>query len=387
MELSDIRVIDLTRLGPGTYATQLLADLDADIVKIEDSENDARRTTSREFEVLNRGKKSIAVDLKRDGGKQILLDIISKADVLIEQFRPGVMKDLGLDFETVREYNSEIIYCSVTGYGHESPHRDRVGHNLNYSSFAGLVDMTRPEDSSSPAIPGYPVADMVCGVFAALSITAALFDRELQRVPDPKYLDLSITDTVIALSQPVVTEAAENRDPRSGATLLTGKYPCYNIYETKDSKYVSLAAIEPRFWEEFCRTVNKEELIGQHMVADETARANVKTELESMFQSKSRAEWEDKFNGEGVMFSPVLTPAEMMQSEHVEARGLREESGGYTRIGFPVRANGSSVARDGAVPSVGEHTIDILRELGVAEDKIGRYREDGILQDADSSRW
>lgn len=392
MRLDGIRVLDLTRLLPGPYATQLLADMGADVVKVERPgvgdyarAMDAAREGSL-FDAVNRGKRSVTLDLKAEEGREAFLALAADADAVIEGFRPGVVDRLGVDYEAVRERNESVVYCSLSGFGGTGPLRNRAGHDLNYVGMAGLLDMTRasrPGADSRPAIPGFPIADMAGGLFAAFSILGGLLSRELGG--GGEYVDVAMTDVVLSFSQAVSTEAFAGGDPRGRETALTGRYPCYDIYETADGRYVTLAALEPAFWQAFCEAIDRPELAADHFADDPQTRERVRTAVADAIRERTRDEWEDTLGDEDVMVAPVLTMVEALDHPHVEARGLVDRGAdadgagdGPSRIGFPARTEGGLGDTDDSVPGLGEHTDAVLREAGYSREEID------VLRDADA---
>jgi crotonobetainyl-CoA:carnitine CoA-transferase CaiB-like acyl-CoA transferase len=383
MNLSGVTILDLSTLGPGSYATQLLADLSADIVTVERLDSRERDLAPNDFAVLNRGKQSLAIDLKRDEGRATFLELADDADVLVEQFRPGVMEDLGLGFETVRSRTRPIVYCSITGFGQESPERDRVGHSINYAAHSGFLDMTRPDESARPVLPGHPVADMAAGAFAALSIVTALYSVA-SGDEDSQYVDLGITDAMLSFSQTVAADVAAGETPRPGDTLLTGKYPCYGVYETNDGQYIALGAIDRKFWTGFCRAAGVETLVDYHFAEDERVRREVRSEVSEVFRTRTRDEWTGFAHEHDLPISPVLRPDEVVESDHVRERRLRLGGGDrLSRIGFPVRTLPATDRPDGDVPSLGEHTRSILTGAGISPDRVTALRDDGVVSTGD----
>jgi crotonobetainyl-CoA:carnitine CoA-transferase CaiB-like acyl-CoA transferase len=387
MRLDGIRVLDLSRLLPGPYATHLLAEAGADVIKIEDTEmgDYARYTpppTNQGFGVtydaINRGKRSVSVDLSAESGREVFFDLVEDADVVFEQFRPGVVERLGVDYETVRKHNQEIVYCSLSGYGQNGPYRDRVGHDLNYAATAGLLDMTRRDRNEKPRIPGIPVGDMSGGLFAAVSMIGAVLSRELGN-SGGEYVDVSMTDAVISFSQALVPEVLAGRGVSPGETRLTGKYPCYGVYETADGRYATLAALEPKFWQQFCETVGREELVDKHMSDSPEERAAVREAVAEVFAEKTRDEWEAEIGGEEMMFAAVNRVSEAIKHQQVEARELIIENGA-PRVGFPIQGSEGVPDAEGPAPGQGEHTDDVLQEAGYATHEIARLREDGVLK-------
>jgi crotonobetainyl-CoA:carnitine CoA-transferase CaiB-like acyl-CoA transferase len=387
MRLDNLRVLDLSRLLPGPYATHLLAEAGADVIKIEDTEmgDYARHTppTTDEgfgliYDAINRGKRSVSLDLSSEDGREVFFELVEDADVVFEQFRPDVVERLGVDYETVLEYNDEIVYCSLSGYGQNGPYRDRVGHDLNYAATAGLLDMTRRDRDEAPRIPGIPLGDMSGGLFAAFSMISGVASRELGGTGG-EYIDVSMTDAVLSFSQALVPEVLAGRDLAPGETRLTGKYPCYGVYETADERYVTLAALEPRFWKEFCERVGREDLFDKHMseLADE--RAAVREAIEEVFATKTRDEWEAEIGGDETMFAAVNTVSEALDHPQIDARGLVTEDGA-PRLGSPVRGSVGVPGAEGPAPEHGEHTDEVLREAGHTEDELARLRDDGVVR-------
>ncbi len=389
MRLDGIRVLDLTRLLPGPYATQLLADLGADVVKVEDTgTGDYARhmppTTDRGvgavFDGVNRGKQSVALDLKDDDAREAFYALVEDSDVVIEGFRPGVVDRLGVDFDALREYNEDLVYCSLSGYGQTGPLADRAGHDLNYVGRAGFLDMSRDSEGEAPSTPGYQVADLGGGLFAAFSVVSALLSRELG-AGGGEYIDVSMTDVVLSFSQTVAYEAfaaadAETEGPRPGGTPLTGAYPWYDVYETADGRYVTLGALEPEFFEAFCEAAGRADLVEYHDTADPAERAALREELEALFAERTREEWVEAVDADATV-EPVLTPAEAITDEQFAERGV-VTGGEHPRVGFPAVCDRPDA--DESVPDHGEHTGDVLRAAGVSEATVERLRETGAVR-------
>ena len=389
MDLTGVRVIDLTRLLPGPYATQLLADMNADVVKVEDPEvGDYARFMEPKtpdgvgaiFAAVNDGKRSVTIDLKDDDGRDVFYELVADADVVIEGFRPGVAERLGVDYESVREHSSDVVYCSLSGYGQEGPYRDRVGHDLNYASVAGLVDMTRAEADGPPAIPGYPIGDMAGGLFAAFSVVSALLSRSLGNRAG-SFIDVSMTDAILSFAQPVASAAFSGADPRPRETELTGRLPCYDIYRTADDRYVSVAALEPKFWRNLCEALDCPELIENHHAEDAAVRDAVRATLAETFRSKTQAAWEAELGEQDVMFAPVRTPTEALTDPYLTSRGIVDDEGaGIPRIGFPAKASPERPGGSGTgLPEMGEHTAAVLEAAGIDAATLEALRERGVV--------
>lgn len=388
MRLDGVRVLDLSRLLPGPYATQLLADRGADVIKVEDPDTGdyARsmppltdRGVGRLFDAVNRGKRSVAIDLKRDRGRALFDRLAADADVVFEGFRPGVAERLGIGYDDVTEHNPSVVYCSLSGYGQTGPNADRVGHDLNYVGMAGLLDMTRDSAADPPVIPGYPVADMAGGLFAAFAIVGALASRALGNT-DGEYVDVAMTDVVASFSTVVSADAFAGADPRPGETPLTGGLPWYDVYAAADGRYLTLAALEQPFWAAFCDAVDRPDLRDVHGTADPDVRRALRAELESLFAERPREAWLAQLADVDAMVAPLRSPAELVEDPQLADRGLIEApEDAPPRIGFPARATASPASTDESVPGHGEHTADVLGELGLSADELVGLRDDGVI--------
>ena len=391
MNLDGIRVLDLTQLLPGPYGTQLLSDMGAEILKVEPPTGDpGRHIQGTEgwagylFSAVNSDKRSIAIDLKSDVGREVLYELVQDVDVVFEQFRPGVTERLGIDYDTLSEHQEELIYCSLTGYGQNGPYRDRAGHDLNYVGASGLLDMTRPQQEiknaggrlPAPTPIGYPIADMTGGLMAVTAILGALVERELGG--GGQYLDVSMTDAVFSYGPVELALADSGGDPRPGETPMSGALPCYDVYETADGRYVTLAALEPRFFRAFCEAVERPDLFEYHLTEDEGERATLREELRSLFSERTRDEW-DATLGSETMVGLVNTPTEAISDPHIQTRELLVETdAGHRRVAFPLATE--DVDSPGHIPSLGEHTDAILGECGFDADEIAHLHEQGAIR-------
>jgi len=386
MRLDGVRILDLTQYLPGPYATQLLSDSGADVIRVEDVAGSdpvrymgehTDRGVGKLFDGTNRGKRSVALDLKADRGRSVFFDLVAEADVVFEQFRPGVVDSLGIDYNSVRAVNESIIYCSLTGYGQTGPYADHAGHDLNYVSLAGLVDMTREDPTADPVLPGYPIGDMSGGLFSAFSIATALLSRELGNT-NGEYIDVGMSDVVASFSHAVAYEALAGGDPRPGETGLTGHLPWYDVYECADGEFMSIAALEPKFWQAFCETVDRPDLAGVHGSTDAEELAGLRADLTELFATKSRDEWVAELPPES-MTAPVLSPAEALEHEQFTSRDVVErEPDVPPRVGFPAVST-DQPAPDQSVPGLGEHTAEVLAELGYDAEEIDSLRADEVI--------
>ena len=389
MQLDGCRVLDLTRLLPGPYATQLLCDAGAEVIKIEDTHRGdyareippySERGVGALFDDVNRGKRSVSIDLKSEAGREAFYALVADCDVLLEGFRPGVAERLEIDYETLTEHNAGLVYCSLTGFGRTGPDAERVGHDLNYVGRAGLLDMTRNGESEAPRIPGYPIADMSGGLFAAFSVLSALLSRELGNTGG-EHVDVSMTDVVLSFSQPVSSGIVAGGDTRGGESSLTGGLPWYDVYETSEGQYVTLAALEAKFWEAFCEAVGREDLIEVHGSDDPDVQAALREELTAIFAARTRAEWEEDLGDVPAMVGPVNTPREALSDPQIEAREVvSRPAEAPPRVGFPARSTDEPAADDESVPDRGEQTESVLREYGFDDSEIEDFRASGAIE-------
>jgi alpha-methylacyl-CoA racemase len=388
--LAGIRVLDLTRLLPGGYATLLMADLGADVVKLEaPGSGDYIRWSppmagpfSAAHIALNRNKRSITLNLKTERGRELLLRLVPHFDVLIESFRPGVMDRLGMGYDALSEVYPALVYCAITGHGQDGPRSRSAGHDLNYIGYAGALAITGERDSG-PVVPGLQIGDLGGGGMAAvISVLAALIRRSATGRGD--FCDVSMTDGVVSwLSVHAAAFAATGVQPGRGEAPLTGALPCYRVYPAADG-YLTVAALEPQFWNALCRAIGREDLSGDAYATGER-REFVVSELEGLFCTKSRAEWMDAFEGIDACVGPVDDLNEVFADEQLRAREMfvdREvpHVGRWTHIGNPIRLRGSStdVFRRHP-PQLGEHTEEVLEEVGLSADEIADLRAAGVL--------
>jgi crotonobetainyl-CoA:carnitine CoA-transferase CaiB-like acyl-CoA transferase len=374
--LAGLRVLDLSRLLPGGFCTLLLADFGADVVKVEDmGMGDYVRASPPQFLALNRGKRSIRVDLKSEGGRAVFLRLARDADVVLESFRPGVMDRLGVGYERLRAENSGLVYCAITGYGQDGPFAARAGHDMNYLARTGLLGLTGDEDGAPIQAAGQ-IADLGGGaLMAAFGILAAL--RERDRSGEGQLVDVSMTDGALSwLAMVAARFLADGQVPRRGRTELAGGLVCYRPYRCADG-WLTLGALEPKFWRAWCEGVGRPDLAERQFdpVGSETHRA-----VEDVFAQRTRAEWE-AFNDEhDCCLEPVLALDEALDSALVQARGMVVEVGGARLLGTPVKLSRTPAdpTRAGG-PPIGADTDPVLREAGYTLEEIGALRAAGAV--------
>jgi crotonobetainyl-CoA:carnitine CoA-transferase CaiB-like acyl-CoA transferase len=381
--LSGIRVLDLSRLLPGPYASLVLADLGARVDKIEDREGgDYMRwspplvgDTSATFLALNRNKRSVCLDLKNESARLAMERLVSGADVLIEQFRPGVLDRLGLGHATLRARNPRLVIASLTGYGQDGPLAGRAGHDLNYLSRAGVLGLQGPA-GGLPQVPAFQVADMGGALWCALGILAALQLRA--STGEGSLVDVSMCEASMGFATSGLAPAMAGVLPRRGEEPLSGGYAAYATYETRDGKYVSLGALEPKFWAAFCAGVGIEAdlaalVAGPHQAA-------LRERLRGVFASRTRAEWEAFARDRDCCLEPVLEPGEILADEQLRARAAFFEMdspwGRIVQLRTPLTPRD---ARHTPPPRHGEHTAEILREAGFDDAAIAAMRAEGAI--------
>jgi len=364
--LANVRVLDLTRLLPGPVCTQHLADLGADVIKIEDTgAGDAVPPKLRAL--VNRNKRGIRLDLKQPEGANALLRLAHDADVLVEGFRPGVMQRLGLGYEAVAAINPRIVYCSITGYGQSGPDRDRPGHDLNYCAEAGVSDQIG--SAHGPALSNVPVADLMGGALgAAMGILAALFDAA--RSGRGRHVDIAMADGALAHAvMPLAALATHGATRRAGADTLTGGLACYATYRTADDRWLAVGALERKFWDALCDAIERPDLKPMHRSGDAQGEAQARAELAALFATRPLAEWESRLRHAGCCASPVRTLEEALADPHFRARGMVVDSvhpayGAVTQAALPVKMSGFAFALRRHAPRPGEHTAEVLGEAG-----------------------
>ncbi|NLC76919.1 MAG: CoA transferase [Clostridia bacterium] len=390
--LKGLRVLDLTRLLPGGYATQLLGDLGAEVLKVEDPwQGDYMRwmqphfpgtKESSLFWGLNRNKKSITLNLKSETGKELFLDLVKKYDVVIEGFRPGVMEGLGLGYGRLKEVNPRLIMCSISGYGQDGPYRLRAGHDINYIALAGILGLTGKSPEEDPVIPPVQLGDIGGGaLMAVIGILAAYISR--QKTGRGQYVDVSMLDGILSwLAMLLMEQRAKGPEAMErGRMLLTGGEVCYNVYRTKDGKYLSLGALEPKFWEGFCRAVGREDLIKEQFSRDPA----VKEEVVNIFLSKTREEWEALLADKDICCEPVLTLEEAKNHPQLTARQMfrpmpHPQAGPVDVLGPPLKFTEETEGPDTPPPGYGADTEEVLiKELGLSRDRIKELKKQGII--------
>jgi crotonobetainyl-CoA:carnitine CoA-transferase CaiB-like acyl-CoA transferase len=380
--LSGTTILDLTRLLPGGFCSLILADLGADVIKIEEpGRGDYLRgfpplgaTQSVLFTALNRGKRSLTLNLKSDAGRTILLDLVRRADVLLESYRPGVLARLGLDAATLQAANPRLIICSISGYGQHGPLRDRVGHDLNYLGYAGALPLFAPQGGGPPIVPGMQIADIGGGALpAAIGILAALLERA--RTGHGQVLDIGMTDGVLRwLALYAAQQWATGDAPAGGRGPLSGGYACYSTYATADARALTIAAVEPRFWANLCHMLERDQFIAlQYAPWPEQQR--IFADLGALFATRTLEQWLAFFGDAEVCIGPALTLAEALEFHAQQVITLDQPGEGV------VKQLGGMFGVVSTLPSpaLGQHSDELLAALGRNQAEIVALRAAGVI--------
>jgi crotonobetainyl-CoA:carnitine CoA-transferase CaiB-like acyl-CoA transferase len=394
LALDGIRVLDLSRQLPGPFCTWLLADLGADVVRIEDpaaiarargTAGDSPPVAERGYEphrqVLNRNKRSLVLNLKVAAGREVFYRLVERADVVVEGFRPGVTRRLGIDYETLQARNPRLIYCSLSGWGQTGPYREVAGHDIDYLAVAGVLDLTGPA-GGPPVIPGVQVADIGGGaLMAAFGIMVALFHRE--RTGQGQYIDVSMLDGAFAWLGHIIGRFFTGEVWGRGRGLLTGGVPCYNVYPTADGKYVAVGALEPWFWANLCRRLGREDLIPKQFATGPEGET-VRAELAAIFRTRSRDEWAAELMGADTCVAPVKDLSEALADPQIQARQMVIEVedpryGRVRQVGFPVKFSATPGRVRHLGGPLGADTGAVLRELGYSAAEVEDLRRAGAI--------
>ena len=390
--LDGIKVLELARVPPAEMPGMMLADMGAEVLKIDtpaEEDSDSQRRAA--FSYVNRNKRSIALNMKAAEGQALFRKLAAGVDVIIEGFRPGVTKRLGADYETLRQDNPRLVYCSLSGFGQNGPYRDYPAHDMNYLSLAGVLNLIGEPDRK-PAIPLNLVADYAgASMHGALGIMFALFARE--RTGKGQLVDVSYLDTSIALLAATPNMRfffSDGLAPKRGEGFLGGSYPYYAIYETKDGKLLTIGCTEPWLWENFCKAIGRPEFVRFARQPDQFVRAanaeevKARNEIEALIRTKNRDEWYEILVKADVCVGKVYEPEEMVADPQVQARDMVVEVkhptlGTIKEFGIPIKLSGTPGTVRTAAPFVGEHTDAVLRELGLAAADVKALREKKVI--------
>jgi crotonobetainyl-CoA:carnitine CoA-transferase CaiB-like acyl-CoA transferase len=387
--LAGIRILDFTRLYPGPLGTMLLADMGADVIKIEDIQSrDYMRTfppfinsESAGYLAVNRSKRSLALNLNNKKGHEIFFKLVKNSDIVIEQFRPGVLDKMGLSYEKASEVNPKIIYVSVTGYGQESPYANHASHDLNYIGYAGILANIGTK-GSAPVAPAMQIADVPGGAYmSVIACLSALWARE--KTGKGQKVDVSMLDSALPLMTLQMAHFwATGQNPKRGETILSGGLACYGTYECSDGKFIALASLEPKFWNKFCEMIRRKDLIDKQFVME--IQENLKKELSSIFKTKERDEWVKLAEKEDICLTPILELNELEKNSYFQYRKMfieleHPKFGKIKGINTPLKFSETQPKPEWTSPELGEDSAEILQEIGYSESEIEMLQREGVI--------
>jgi crotonobetainyl-CoA:carnitine CoA-transferase CaiB-like acyl-CoA transferase len=393
--LDGIKILELARVPPAEMPGMMFADVGADVLKIEtpdphrDESLEAQRREA--FAFVNRNKRSLALNLKAPEGQAIFKKLAAEADVIVEGFRPGVMKRLGADYETIRALNPRIVYCSLSGFGQDGPYRDYPAHDMNYLSLAGVLGLIGEADRK-PAIPLNLVADYAgASLHGALGIMLALFARE--RTGRGQHVDVSYLDTTISLLAATPNMRfffSDGAAPRRGQGFLGGSYPYYAIYETRDGKLLTIGCTEPWLWENFCRAIDRPDFARFARKPDQFVRAanaeeeGARREIEAIIRTRDRDEWYERLTKADVCVGKVYDVEEMVADPQVLHRRMvvdiqHPTLGNVRQVGIAIKLSETPGSIRSAAPTSGQHTDAVLKDLGLGADEISALRGKRVI--------
>ena len=403
LPLEGIVILDLSRMLPGPYASMILADLGAEVIRVEDPKypygsvppffQKGRYRESAFNSVIMRNKKSIALNLKKEEALGIFYKLVERADIILETFRPKVTKKLKVDYETLSKINKSIIYCSLTGYGQFGPYEQSAGHDLNYVGICGMLDLNKEREvlgekdqDRKPVVPGVQSADIGGGLVSTIGILGALIERDKNPNKEGQYIDISMTDCVFSF-MPMAAAFQFSKGLNDGMTKprnpLHGEVPFYSIYKTKDNKYLSIGAIEIKFWRGVCLGLEREDLIPKGNAIGRE-KEEVFREVQKEFLKKTQEEWMEIFSKIDSCVMPVKNFSEACEDPQLKARNMVVELphpkfGKIHNINSPIKYSRTPLSIRNIAPKIGQNSKEILQWLNYTPEEIKGFKKRGVL--------
>ena len=388
--LTSLKILDFSTLLPGPYASMMLADMGADVLRVESPTRldlvrvlppmDGNVSASHSF--LNRGKRSFSLDLKKEGAVDIIKKLVGEYDVVLEQFRPGVMDRLGVGYSVLSEINPSLIYCAITGYGQTGPYKERAGHDINYLSLAGVSSYSGRKEQGPPPL-GVQVADVAGGSHhAVMGILAAVIHR--QQTGEGQFIDVSMTDAAFALNgMSGAGYLAAGLEPQAEEEILNGG-GFYDYYETADGRYFSVGGLEPQFMKQLCESLERPDLTSIGLSQNPTHKAQFKTFLNEQFKSRNYEDWLTFFKCIDVCVEPVLSLSESAAHPQIVARKMvidveREDGSIQKQLGHPIKFSNTACCSSATGGALGKHTDAVLACVGYSESEVQALRAKGLF--------
>jgi len=403
LPLEGILILDLARMLPGPYASMILADLGAEVIRIEDPRypygspppffQKGRYRESAFNSVIMRNKKSIALNLKKEEALEIFYKLVERADIILETFRPKVTERLKVDYNTLSKINKSIIYCSLTGYGQYGPYEQYAGHDLNYIGICGILDLNKEREligeknqEKKPVLPGVQAADIGGGLVSIIGILGALIERDKNPNKEGQHVDISMTDCVFSF-MPMAAAFQFSRGLNDSMTKprnpLHGDVPFYSVYKTKDNKYLSVGAIELKFWRGVCIGLGREDLITKGNALGEE-KEEVFREVQKEFLKKTQEEWMDIFSKIDSCVMPVKNFSEACEDPQIKARNMVAELhhpkfGKIHNINSPIKYSRTPLSIRNLAPKLGQNSVEILQWLNYTPEEIKGFKKRGVI--------
>lgn len=384
--LKGIKILDCSNLLPGPYCTMILTAMGAEVVKVEPAGmgDFLRRMLPECFAFLNRGKKSITLNLKMDEAREILYRKVKESDVMLEGFRPGVAKKLGIDFEKIKTINPNIIYASISGYGQSGPYVSRPGHDIDFQAISGVVSVTGDPDRQGGEPVGFQASDIAGGIFALISILAALAGKKEKGEDKAEYFDISMTDSLIMWMLPRIVEYFSMGTPKREDIMGRG---AYGVFEAKDHKYLSIGVVEEHFWERLCRLMDMNDLLEDPELRSwkgrNKNRHKIRPRLKQNFMTKDRDEWVRLLLEANITAAPVNEIKDLLADPQIKYRGILgiDEKGKFTaqKTKPYIVPELTADLDDSPPPGLGEHSEEIIGKLGYSPEEFKEFKEKGVI--------